>query len=171
MARKKRERLRRDGAGRRTRSIEAEDDRGPLYTNRMFLYPEHTRWSVFFIRNGEINRKRFGSDYHEALEYYTKLKIYEDKGGKISKISLGCDNYGFPPPEKYIDRMDKVNDKGIHWCPFCIQMRKFELMEPFIGEINHDHAGYYCMFCEISHRNELVRRYNPGLAQKPYYFD
>lgn len=163
--------IRRDASGKRTRRIEAEDHRGPLFTNSLFLFPEHTKWSVFFIRKKVINRKRFDGDYHAALEFYTKLKILEAKGGKVKQITLACDNYGFPPPDKYINKMDKVNDKGIHWCPFCMQMRKFEVSEPFVGEVQHDYAGYYCPFCEISHRNELVRRYNPGLAAKPHYFD
>lgn len=132
---------------------------------------EKMNWSVFFIYKGVINRKRFGGELTEAVDLVGKLEIKKEKGVKVSNITLYCDNYGFPPPEKIAKKIQALNDRSIFWCPHCMKLRKFELSGPFTGEYEHDYTGYYCVVCEVSHRSWDVRRYNPGLREKPQYYD
>lgn len=68
--------------------------------------------------------------------------------------------------------MEKVNRKGFYWCPYCREMRKFQIQSGFpIGEKSFVEAkGMYCPLCGVSHRDFSVRKYNPAAARQ-YFSD
>jgi hypothetical protein len=64
--------------------------------------------------------------------------------------------------------MERVNLKGFYWCPYCREMRKFQIQQGFpIGEKSFVEAkGMYCPLCGVSHRDFSVRKYNPAAARQ-----
>jgi hypothetical protein len=68
--------------------------------------------------------------------------------------------------------MEKMNRKGWYFCPYCREMRKFQLQGGFpIGEKSFVEAkGMYCPLCGVSHRDFSVRKYNPAAARQ-YFSD
>jgi hypothetical protein len=139
-------------------------------------------WSVMWLvpQNGgphRINEVWFDNDLREALRIYVKAL----NAGK-PMATLRCANVGFPPPEKFqeydlvkmrikgetqwvkvLARMLKANRKGIWWCPYCREFRRFQTQGGafFEGVFTEDQAGMYCPMCGISHRDFHVRKWNP----------
>lgn len=132
-----------------------------------------------------IVEKDFDHDLNAAMEFYVKVK----EAGREYPTLL-CRNVGFPPPEKYlaydkvvkrkeggrkiqatirINPMRLVNKRGFVWCPYCREMRKFQLQDGFRVEGHYvSDRGWHCPICGISHRNHLVRRWNPQMIEEYY---
>jgi hypothetical protein len=102
----------------------------------------HIDWSVLWYvpEKDTIIDKWCGNDLNEALRIYMLAK---GKGKKL--VTLRSNNVGFPPPEKFqrtevvnmgsskdpkwirvLPLMQKANDRGIFWCPYCREWRKFQ---------------------------------------------
>lgn len=123
----------------------------------------------------------------EALRVYTKL---QSSGRKF--VTLRSCNVGFPPPEKYqpgyimvknpkwkpkqrgkkrekkfiekrVVPMNKLNRRGIFWCPYCREMRKFQTQGGFFldSAFVPDERGLYCPIDGTSYRDYHVRKWNP----------
>jgi len=130
------------------------------------------RWSVYWRKkNGKIVRKRFGDDFNAAL------KFYQERTDRPA-ITLHVDNHSFPPPSRIthhdkvswqvvvrkgrrfkkkvvttVNLMHEYNRKGIWWCGYCIQLRRFVLVQTDRG------PEMYCPICTASHR--INKQYNP----------
>jgi hypothetical protein len=150
---------------------------------------DHMKWSVMWlvVKDGDysIIDKDMDNDLSEAIRLYTKAKA---AGKKFA--TLRCRNVGFAPAERfrpYVARvrdkrwirgkrqkgvtkykfvtkvpMLKLNRKGIFWCPYCREMRKFQDQSAFFFEgIIVDAPGIYCPICGVSHRDWHVRKWNP----------
>ncbi len=124
---------------------------------------EHSGWEVMWVKRkkgkNHIVCIDFEDDLVGAMELFEKAKR-----GKKPLATLRCKNVGFPPPERYIDRMRAYNHKGVWWCPYCMQLRRFEKrnwmeVEGLIGK--YDEGAYFCPMCDISHRDHNVIKYNP----------
>lgn len=151
--------------------------------------PDHLRWSVLWVVPGKktyrVVRKECENDLAEAIRIYTKVV---EAGKKFP--TLRCNNAGFPPPErfqpyvakvkdkrwikgkrqrgitkyKFVTRipLKKLNNKGIYWCPYCREMRRFRQQTGFVYEgIYVGSPGIYCPICGTSYRDFYVRRWNP----------
>lgn len=146
----------------------------------------HVKWEVFWIikRNGRraLITKDFGNDLNSAILLWMKAK----NAGKPF-ATLRCKNVAFPPPTKYqpylewevkkkrvkgrvvkkrvqveVTPMVIVNHRGIVWCPYCREFRKFGRQDAFrLDGILVPKPGYYCI-CGINSDNPMVRRYNPN---------
>lgn len=150
-----------------------------------FATGSRLQWSVLWeTENGKgIFRKDFGSDLSEAVRIYTMAC----KAGK-PKATLYCPNSGFPPPEKFqkerwrclnpeasvskqkwvrvLVLMEAANNKGIFWCPYCREFRRFGLQTHYyVDGIWAPHPNkrgmLACPMCGISHRDFHVRNWNP----------
>lgn len=156
------------------------------------------KWSVLWYNPDKDTIKRIpcGNDLNEAIRVFSLAK------GKREMVTLRCDNYGWPPPKKYqphsvyvvtqekyqtprgkwkyrekrvaraVVPLEKANRKGIYWCPYCREMRRFQLQHKFYidGRMVPDpdrRGGLYCPMCGVSHRDFHVRRWNP-LADRHY---
>jgi hypothetical protein len=108
--------------------------------------------------------------------------------------TLRCKNVGFPPPPKYqvqdklkkryvwkggkkkidryyvtVDPMLTVNERGIWWCPYCREMRKFLKQGGFRYEdVYVSEGGKHCPICGTSHRDYWVRKFNPAARSMAY---
>jgi hypothetical protein len=129
-------------------------------------------WSVFWYskKKDKWVRKRFKDDFNAALKFYSTHSY--------PGITLHVDNHSFSPPvritehsevqweiirrngKRYkkkvirlVNLMDDYNRKGIWWCGYCIQLRRFILIESDKG------PEMYCPVCTASHR--INRQYNP----------
>jgi len=116
-------------------------------------------------------RKRFGTDLNTALKFFQE----RDYPGK----TLHSDNRAYPPPprithheteewkvvsrkgrkykkkvKRVVNLMSEYNLKGVWWCPFCIQLRRFKFVETEYG------PEMFCPVCTASHR--IVKNYNPN---------
>lgn len=147
----------------------------------------HTNWEVMWLvkKNGQrvIFSKDFDNDLTGAIDLYSKAK----RAGKPF-TTLRCKNVAFPPPKKYqphikvekkkvrrngkifiekkqveIIPMVIVNHRGLTWCPYCREFRKFQKQDGrrFEG-IFVPQVGYYCMMCGISSEDGMVLRHNPN---------
>lgn len=144
--------------------------------------PARARWQVLWIDGKRIVREEFGHDLLLAVKRYAEL------AGKHRGVTLRCKNFAFPPPDKYADRevvvvrvggkrkrglrilqplqyqsrMLSLNRRGIWWCPYCCELRKFVRHGSFkshgqwVGE-----EAMCCPMCGATHRDFSVRRYNP----------
>ena len=136
---------------------------------------EYQRWSVFWYSTKKKKwvRKRFAEDVAGAIKFFKE----RDYPG----ITLHSDNRAYPPPKRITEHeyhdyrvvlrkgkhykkkvlkvknlMGEYNLKGIWWCPYCIQLRRFKLVQSEEG------AEMYCPVCTASHR--ICRVYNPQAA-------
>lgn len=167
--------------------------------NEQFITGATARWEViWWSRKGKrFIVKDFQTDLHGALSLYTRVKA-----ARAPFATLRCCNVGFPPPVAYrphtktfvkkekvkrkgkirirrikvqreITPMDEVNLRGIWWCPYCREMRRFRMQE---GAMYRDGKyeyfirgkGMYCPVCEISHIDSHVRRWNPEAQRLPF---
>lgn len=135
----------------------------------------YQKWSVFWYseKKKRFVRKRFYEDLGKAIQFYTM------KQG-LPGLTLHTDNHGYPPPtritehvhEKWIvveqggkrykkrvtetvNLMAEYNRKGIWWCPYCIQLRRFKLTEAERG------PEMFCPVCGCGNHLSDVRRHNP----------
>lgn len=131
---------------------------------------DRARWEVIWWnkKKRQFTTIEFDNDLASAEELYAKVLAAEKPFA-----TLRCTNVGFPPPKKYRPRVVKgqevipllaINQRGIAWCPYCRQMRKFRKQDGFeLDGIWVDAAGRYCPVCEVSADNYRVKRYNPGM--------
>lgn len=155
------------------------------------------RWEVMWVtvKKGEphIHCLDFEFDFVGALKLYEKLM--KAPGRKM--VTLRCKNVGFPPPDKWRDiepvygkrkgklvvvdevysdpptyqtKMVKYNRQGVWWCPYCMQLRRFEkrAWTEIDDKMYPAEPAYCCPMCDISHRDAHVIRYNP-IAQRLVY--
>jgi hypothetical protein len=137
-----------------------------------------TKWSVLWLKKGEVIWTDFGEDFSKAIDIYTKAVKANKKAA-----TLRCNNVGFPPPAKIteavaykivkrkgkrykkktvVNRMKELNAKGWIWCPYCVRMRQFIKTDGFEFEgIWVDRPAFECPMCEISSADSNVRKYNP----------
>jgi hypothetical protein len=166
---------------------------------------DRARWSVMWVakKKGKlyIIEKTFENDFAAATELYLKVK----RAGK-PMATLRCMNVGFPPPErlrphyetraevvvrrnnqgrrkKYKRRIEveviplsELNLKGVWWCPYCRELRRFEHWDgvatdgSFFQTIKTSKPGFfmnpgmYCPMCGINQNDSHVRRWNPQAA-------
>jgi hypothetical protein len=68
---------------------------------------------------------------------------------------------------KDIVPMQGLNRKGIFWCPYCREMRKFQMQSGFQTTEGTfmEAPGLYCPLCGISHRVMPVRLWNPHCSR------
>lgn len=149
----------------------------------------NSRWEVMWVvvKNGEkrIICKEFDHDFVSAVGLYVKVK----QAGK-KMCTLRCCNVAYSPPESYRDvepiygkkkgkvivigerlteppsfshKMDRLNDQGVWWCPYCMQLRRFEKRAWYEldDRMVADDPKYYCPMCDISHSDRNVQKYNP----------
>lgn len=76
--------------------------------------------------------------------------------------------------------LQELNLKGIWWCPYCRELRRFALWDgvstdgSFFKLIETKRPmfiwdpGYHCPMCGISHRDSHVRRWNPQAQVMEY---
>ena len=138
---------------------------------------DYAKWSVFWRnKKGKFVRKRFYEDLQGALRF---MRDNPDR----PVLTLHSDNLGFPPPRRIthfeehgwtvvkrkgkrykkrvvtiVNRMHDYNQKGIWWCPYCIQLRRFEFAETERG------PEMFCPVCGCGNYLFEVRRYNPHAA-------
>lgn len=158
----------------------------------------NARWEVIWWsrKHKRFIVKSFDNDHASALELFVKVKT-----AKKPFATLRSCNVAFPPPEKYrpfvkqqvlretvrigrktkvrrrivetdVMPMQEVNLKGIWWCPYCSQMRKFTKQDGSMFEHNGneyfvERGAYYCPVCQISHGNHHVRKWNPVAERMP----
>lgn len=136
-------------------------------------WTRYQNWSVFWYskNKGKWLRKRFREDFGAAVKFFGEN---QHRPG----ITLHPDNHGYPPPKrithhervtweivkrkgkKYkkkvvtvVNLMDEYNSKGIWWCSYCVQLRRFKEIQTERG------PELYCPVCKVSHR--LVKDHNP----------
>lgn len=147
------------------------------------------RWSVLWVvptkKSYRIKEVEFEHDLTAAISLYTRAK----QAGK-RLVTLRSMNVGFPPPEKYqpyykrvrdkrwkkgkrqkgvtkfkqvlVVPLRKLNRRGIFWCPYCREMRKFqEQPGTYVGRTFVEAPGLYCPIDGTSHRDYHVRKWNP----------
>ena len=149
-------------------------------------------WSVMWVVGDRIVRNWYDADLSEAIRIYTKAQA----AGK-RMVTLHCANSGFPPAERFHphearirdkrwikgkkqkgiykykfvwrDPLARANLKGIWWCPYCREWRRFQTQGGFFyeGVFIEDQRGMYCPMCGISHRDFHVRKWNPH-ARRQY---
>jgi hypothetical protein len=151
----------------------------------------HIHWEVLWVVRTPDGHRIVQHDCQNDLG--AALKIYNRVLGKRRMVTLRSCNVGFPPPEqyqpgyilkrnmerkkksepkfieKYVQPMKGINRKGILWCPYCREMRKFQKQGGFfvIGVFVPDEKGLYCPICGTSHRDYHVRKWNP-VAERLY---
>jgi hypothetical protein len=149
---------------------------------------DNIKWSVHWIQEGEngytIREHDCDTDLGEAMKIYMRVKA---AGRRMP--TLRSRNVGFPPPENWQPYYEKVvtkvkrrgrirriidweertpmlkaNAKGIYWCPYCREMRKFKKQGGFFvdGVFNEDTKAIFCPICGVSHRDWHVRKWNPA---------
>jgi hypothetical protein len=145
--------------------------------------PERARWQVLWVKDGRVVRHDFEHDLAEAIRVHSLAM----RAGRKA-VTLRCCNMAFPPPDKYADRepvvvthptngkrykgqkiiepkqyirrMGQLNAKGIWWCPYCMQMRRFvKRTAVMVGGVRVEGDFMACPMCGISHR--MVTKYNP----------
>lgn len=154
---------------------------------------DHIHWEVRWVtvKNGDyqIHVKDCGHDLTMALSIYIRVKSANRR-----LVTLRSCNVGFAPPEKYRDYwitkhkkekkgskivrvpyhvhkipMKRLNAKGIFWCPYCREMRKFQEQGGFYIEgIVVPEKGMFCPICGIRETDYHVRKWNP-IMEKLYY--
>jgi hypothetical protein len=88
------------------------------------------------------------------------------KNGKRKKVKV------VKREEVYREPMAAVNLKGIWWCPYCMEMRRFMKQDGFqIEGVHVKEVGYHCPICGISHRDHHVRKWNPQAQRIQYKLD
>lgn len=159
-----------------------------------FALGGHIHWEVRWVttKDGDyrIHVKDCEHDLGLALSTYERVR----KAGR-KLVTLRSCNVGFPPPEKYQEYwitkhkkvrnsagklrreayyvhkvpMRKLNRKGVFWCPYCRELRRFQEQGGFyIDGVVVPESGLHCPICGVSHRDHHVRKWNPE-AQKRLY--
>lgn len=150
------------------------------------------RWEVLWVnpKTKRVERKQFGADHSGAVKLYVRVKSAGRKGATLRSM-----NMGFPPPDVYADReevivtvggkrkkakrmvlprtylvrMAELNLRGIWWCPYCCELRKFVYRKGFKLDGRFvPQAGMCCPMCHVSQTNWHVKHYNPAAATMEY---
>lgn len=168
--------------------------------------PQRVRWEVLWVNptTKKIERKQFGHDHSGAVKLYARVVAAGRRG-----VTLRSMNMGFPPPDQYadreevivsvggkrkrgkrmieprvyIERMGELNLRGIWWCPYCCELRKFVFKK---GRKANESRGKYhnqtvtwrmpantethlaCPMCGVDQGDSHVKRYNPAAATLEY---
>jgi hypothetical protein len=121
---------------------------------------DNARWDVMWVGKGKrIIVKEFDEDLVGAIELYMLVKK-----AKKPMATLRCCNVGFRPPDKYYDKMVAYNKQGVWWCPYCMELRRFEKCLHAFDDFGDAYAidpEYRCPMCDITHTDWHVIRYNP----------
>jgi hypothetical protein len=126
----------------------------------------NAKWEVLWVttKGGKrIVAYDCGEDFVEARRIYL---IARDAGKPFA--TLRSKNVAFPPPEQKLEKMMAFNRRGAFWCPYCMEMRRFEKLDGFHSESGAwvEVAQYYCCpMCGISLKHSLVASYNPLAMQ------
>lgn len=123
---------------------------------------ENAKWEVMWVAVKKKEKRIVAIDFDD--DFVSALQLYEKaRKGKKPLATLRCRNVGFPLPEKHQGRILALNKEGVWWCPFCMQLRRFEKRgwAECDGEIFPSDPAYYCPMCDISHHNGHVIRFNP----------
>lgn len=163
--------------------------------NQYLMTGQKARWSVMWYstKKKRVFEVEYDHDLNGAIELYMKVKA---QGKKMA--TLCSPNVAFPPPEKYLPHtktvvtkkkitrngktrtkkirtevevvpMREVNLKGITWCPYCREFRKFRKQDGFTLDGRFVATpGLHCPMCGNSHRNHHVRKYNPSMELLSY---
>jgi hypothetical protein len=142
---------------------------------------ERARWEVLWLKDGRVVRKACEHDLGEATRLFALAKTAGRKG-----VTLRCCNMAFPPPDKYADteriiverngkryrgkklieprqyqvKMNELNIRGIWWCAYCMQLRRFVKRKRVqVGTVRMDDECMACPICGATHR--LVAKWNP----------
>lgn len=154
---------------------------------------QNIHWEVRWVtvKDGDytIHVKDCGHDLTMAVSIYTRVK----QAGRKFTTLRSC-NVGFAPPEKYHPYwvtkkkkevvkgrtirvphhvrklpMKPLNNRGIFWCPYCREMRRFQEQGGFyIDGITVPEKGMYCPICGVRETDFHVRKWNP-VMQRIYY--
>lgn len=157
--------------------------------------PPKLNWSVLWLKdNKTVVEVWCEDDLIEARRIYDKAQ----RAGK-KMVTMRCANYPFPPPKKYTEKeitvtrevirrgrkkkvkvrktvnlMGQINrQKGLWWCPFCCEFRKFRHQLGFRMRetgIYVPQEGMYCPMCAISHKHGAVQKYNPEALKFEFRF-
>jgi hypothetical protein len=152
-------------------------------------------WVVPDGSSYRIIRKDFDGDLDAAIELYTKAKrggkrlvtlmspnvafpppekyrpytrrTVEVREVKVMRNGKYVTRKQKTLTPKYIDPMLNLNRKGIFWCPYCREMRKFQQQAGFQNEYGTfmEAPGLYCPLCGVSHRLMPVRQWNPHCSR------
>src|SRR3954447_6645300 len=151
-------------------------------------------WVVPHESSYRIIRKEFGDDLDGAVELYMKAKkggkrlvtlmspnvafpppekyrpytrrTVEVREVKVMRNGRYVTRKQKTLTPKYIDPMLNLNRKGIWWCCYCREFRKFQKQSGFTsGGIWIESPGMYCPLCGVSHRLMPIRKYNPHAAR------
>lgn len=150
------------------------------------------KWAVLWeIEKGKKGKtviiRKDCDDLTEAVKLYNKVVA----AGRSNPTLLSA-NVGFPPPVKFQRKewrclnpgeakskqkwvkvlviMEKANYKGIFWCPYCREFRrfggqKFYYVEGRFARHPNKRGMLACPMCGISHRDYHVRNWNPMAAE------
>lgn len=153
---------------------------------------DYTRWEVIWISTKTGRKRvivqEFDTDLKGALDLYVRAKAagkpfatlrccnvgfpppekYRPhyvtvKTGEYKIVRRGGKRYRKPKYKTvWYTPLHKVNLKGIWWCPYCREFRKFMKQSGARSEgVFIASEGMYCPICQISHRNSHVRKWNP----------
>lgn len=143
---------------------------------------KNANWEVIWKYKGHLVRKDCGTDLPEAIRVYN-LAVKADK----PSVTLRCKNVGWPPPDKYwrrptvrkekvngrvkktvvyVSHMNELNRRGLWWCCYCMEFRRFERRKGFIiSGVFVPKPVYACPICGVSHQDFHIRNYNPVAAR------
>jgi hypothetical protein len=105
-----------------------------------------------WVSDGRVIEKQFGEDIWGAKKLYRKV-VRADR----DMPTLRCCNIGLPPPPQFRaeKKLTVLNARGIWWCPYCCEFRRF-VTKKYKRKIT-----MHCPLCQISTRDFHVRRWNP----------
>lgn len=130
----------------------------------------HAQWEVLWAKPEKGGPRIVAIDFENDFVGARNLFLKAKKAGK-PMATLRCKNVGFPPPEKVLEKIIAYNKQRIWWCPYCMELRRFEkrAWAEIDGHLfSTNEAAYYCPVCDISHRDAHVIKYNP-IAQRLMY--
>lgn len=164
------------------------------YQVEQFATGGHIHWEVRWVtlKNGDyaIHVKDCAHDLTMAVSIYSRVKQ-----AKRRFVTLRSCNVGFAPPAKYQPYwvtkkkkertsrnkvitvphhvrklpMKPLNNKGIYWCPYCREMRRFQTQKGFVIDgIVVPEKGMFCPICGVRETDYHVRKWNP-LMEKLFY--
>lgn len=135
---------------------------------------ERAQWEVIWLavkktKKGKIHKEWIITETGTNLP--AALRIY-NLAAKAKKpmLTLRCKNVGHPPPPQIEQKIKAYNNAGYHWCPYCMNLRKFELRQGYYTDEGSwiNKRAYYCPVCDVSSTDWHVRKYNPILANLAY---
>jgi hypothetical protein len=96
---------------------------------------------------------------------YVYVNKRSKKTGKVKKVKVER----IKREEIYHEPMAAMNLRGWWWCPYCMEMRRFEKQNGFLVEgVRVPEVGFHCLICGVSHRDHHVRKWNPQAQRVEY---